>query len=325
MISLILYLLSNKILILHLKNKGNLIVKKEEWDQYHFYIYSTNNFPTAAGLASSASGFACLVYTFSKLLNFKESFPGELTTLARLGSGSACRSLYGGFVKWNMGVKDDGSDSIGVQLADENHWDDIVILILVVSGKKKEVGSTSGMFHSVQTSELLKYRADVIVPRREKEFEIAIKEKDFQKFGELMMKDSNQFHSTCLDTYPPIFYLNDISKAIIQSITKYNDFHKKIVASYTFDAGPNAVIYTTKDQVDDLKRFLRYYFPIKSDNQSDDNLISNELKEFMKIDPFEDSIERIIETNIGCGPQVVTEDSHADIDALNKWKDQYLK
>ncbi|KAF8396416.1 hypothetical protein HHK36_018035 [Tetracentron sinense] len=83
----------------------------------------------------------------------------------RQGSGSACRSLYGGFVKWVMGifesgiVKDaSGSDSITVQLANEAHWDDLLIIIAVVSSRQKETSSTTGMSESVETSTLLHHR-----------------------------------------------------------------------------------------------------------------------------------------------------------------------
>ena len=62
--------------------------------------------------------------------------------------------------------------------------------------------------------------------------------------GKITMQDSNQFHATCLDTYPPIFYMNDISKAIIRLVHVLNDHCGRVVAAYTFDAGPNAVIYT---------------------------------------------------------------------------------
>lgn len=58
------------------------------------------------------------------------------------------------------------------------------------------------------------------------------------------MQDSNQFHAICLDTYPPIFYMNDISKIIINLVHVINKHYGYIMAAYTFDAGPNAVIYT---------------------------------------------------------------------------------
>lgn len=99
---------------------GEVIVAAEDWPQYHVHISSVNTFPTGAGLASSAAGLACFVATLAKLYNAQETYPGEFTAIARQGSGSASRSLFGGFVKWIKGDKPDGTDSIAVQIADEN-------------------------------------------------------------------------------------------------------------------------------------------------------------------------------------------------------------
>lgn len=93
-------------------------------------VCSENNFPTAAGLASSAAGYACLVYALAQLYNISS----DLTTIARRGSGSACRSLHGGFVRWHQGTLNDGSDSRATQIADSRHWPDLRVLILIVSG-----------------------------------------------------------------------------------------------------------------------------------------------------------------------------------------------
>jgi diphosphomevalonate decarboxylase len=99
---------------------GEVIVKKEDWHLYGLHISSINTFPTGAGLASSAAGLACLVSTLVQLFAAKEEYPGQFTAIARQGSGSASRSMYGGFVKWEKGLKEDGTDSIAVQIADEN-------------------------------------------------------------------------------------------------------------------------------------------------------------------------------------------------------------
>ncbi|KVI07418.1 Diphosphomevalonate decarboxylase [Cynara cardunculus var. scolymus] len=141
------------------KKKG-IKIKKEDWQKLHLHIASYNNFPTAAGLASSAAGLACLVFSLAKLMNLKED-NSQLSAIARQGSGSACRSLYGGFVKWIMGKEENGSDSLAVQLADEKHWDDLVIIIAVVSARQKETSSTSGMRDTVETSALIQHRAKV--------------------------------------------------------------------------------------------------------------------------------------------------------------------
>lgn len=99
---------------------GEVIVKKEDWPKYGVRISSYNTFPTGAGLASSAAGLACFVATLAKLYNAKEEYPGQLTAIARQGSGSASRSMYGGFVRWEKGERADATDSIAVQIADEN-------------------------------------------------------------------------------------------------------------------------------------------------------------------------------------------------------------
>lgn len=238
------------------------VITKEVWSTLHIHIASENNFPTAAGLASSAAGFACLVYSLAQLMNVKEKYEGELTAIARLGSGSACRSLYGGFVKWNMGQEADGKDSIATQLAEQSHWEDLVIIIAVVSSRQKETSSTSGMQESVKTSPLLKYRAEEMVPKRIGQMEKAIKSMDFAEFARITCADSNQFHATCLDTSPPIFYLNDSSRRLIGLVERWNRHAGEPQVAYTFDAGPNAVMFAKNKEVavQLLKRLL-YQFP----------------------------------------------------------------
>lgn len=154
---------------------------------------------------------------------------GDISAIVRQGSGSACRSVFGGFVRWIKGQREDGKDSIARQLYPPSHWPELRVLIVVVSDHKKETSSTSGMQTSVQTSELLKFRAEAIVPQRCEDMERAIREKDFPGFAELTVRDSNQFHATCLDTYPPIFYLNSTSQEIIGLCHEYN--YKKGVSS----------------------------------------------------------------------------------------------
>jgi diphosphomevalonate decarboxylase len=205
-------------------------------------IVSENNFPTAAGLASSAAGFAALVRAIANLYELPAS-PTELSRIARQGSGSACRSLFGGYVAWEMGTKDDGSDSMAVQVAPANHWPTIRALILVASAHQKDVSSTSGMQTTVATSDLFKSRVKDVVPKRFEEMKKTIIEKNFHEFANLTMKDSNSFHAVCLDTFPPIAYMNPTSYAAIRLVGDINEKAGKNIAAYTFDAGPNAVIY----------------------------------------------------------------------------------
>lgn len=256
------------------QEKG-ISIKKQDWEKLNVHIASFNNFPTAAGLASSAAGFACLVYSLAKLMNVKED-QGQLSAIARQGSGSACRSLYGGFVKWAMGNDPNGSDSIAIQLATEAHWDELVIIIAVVSSRQKETSSTSGMRESVETSPLLHHRAKEVVPERIVQMEEAIKNRDFPSFAKLACVDSNQFHACCLDTSPPIFYMNDTSHKIISCVEKWNRAEGTPQVAYTFDAGPNAVLIAKNRQVATLLlQKLLFYFPPASETDLSSYLIGD--------------------------------------------------
>ena len=240
---------------------GNTIIASNgDWDGYNVHIVSYNTFPTAAGLASSAAGYACMVRALSALFQVSEAYAGELTTIARQGSGSACRSLYGGFVKWDMGAKEDGTDSMAVQVATKADWPEMEAIICVVNDRKKDVSSTGGMALSVETSLLLDHRAKHVVEPRLKAIEEAYRSKNFEAFGKLTMQDSNQFHATCLDTFPPIFYMNDVSRDVIQFVHKFNKSLGGIKAAYTFDAGPNAVIFCEKQTSETLIGALRTAF-----------------------------------------------------------------
>ncbi|XP_072926340.1 diphosphomevalonate decarboxylase [Hemitrygon akajei] len=274
---------------------------------YKVHIYSVNNFPTAAGLASSAAGYACLVYALAKLFGLE----GELSEIARQGSGSACRSMYGGFVQWSMGVKEDGSDSIAQQIEPETHWPELRVLVLVVNAEQKSVSSSSGMQTSVKTSPLLKYRAEIVPQQMAKMIE-AIKQRDFETFGQLTMKDSNQFHATCLDTFPPIFYLNEISKCIINLVHSYNSYFGQTLVAYTFDAGPNAVIYTLEQHVDEFVEVVKHYFPPEENGDQflkglpvKSVALPEPLKSSIHMDPIKGGVRYIINTQVGPGPQLI--------------------
>lgn len=311
------------------EKKGIKVVKKD-WEKLHVHIASYNNFPTAAGLASSAAGFACLVFALAKLMNVNED-PGKLSAIARQGSGSACRSLYGGFVKWIMGKDDNGSDSIAVQLADEKHWDDLVILIAVVSSRQKETSSTSGMRESVETSMLLQHRAKEVVPKRILRMEEAIQNRDFASFANLACVDSNQFHAVCLDTCPPIFYMNDTSHRIISYVEKWNRSEETPQVAYTFDAGPNAVLIARNREVAThlLQRML-FYFPPNADTDLNSYVLGDKsilkdagiegLKDIEALPPppeikdaqkYRGDVSYFICTRPGKGPVVLTDETQA--------------
>ncbi|KAJ3632056.1 hypothetical protein Zmor_024834 [Zophobas morio] len=287
------------------------------------HICSQNNFPTAAGLASSASGYATLVFAMGKLFDIPV---GELSQIARLGSGSACRSMFGGWVKWEMGEAEDGRDCKAVQTHDECHWPDIRLLVLVVSDTPKETSSTSGMASTVKTSELFQHRVNHVVTKRLGLIEEAITQQNFPVFAQITMQESNQFHAVCLDTYPPIFYMNDVSKSIVDLVTQYNAFSREIKAAYTFDAGPNAVIYTLKESVAEITSLLLHFFPPSTQEgcflsasiflkgfsfqiDSDQGKLEA-LKAKVNVPRKVDALRYILLTSVGDGPRVLSEQEH---------------
>ncbi|OAA56135.1 diphosphomevalonate decarboxylase [Niveomyces insectorum RCEF 264] len=266
-------------------------------------IVTENNFPTAAGLASSAAGFAALVRAIADLYELPDS-PSQLSLVARQGSGSACRSVFGGYVAWRMGEDVDGSDSLAEQVAPASAWPAMRALILVVSAAKKGVSSTSGMQQTVATSGLFQQRVTTIVPNNMATMEKAIAEKDFPRFAEVTMRDSNSFHATCADTYPPIFYMNDVSRAAVRAVESINAQAGRIIAAYTFDAGPNAVVYYLED---DSSRVLGTFasiigpvdgwkegIPSTTQAAEVDSAVANTLKA---------GVSRVIATSVGEGPK----------------------
>lgn len=231
----------------------NVIRKKAKLD-LKAKVVSLNCFPTAAGFASSAAGLAALAVAATAALNLKVD-SRELSILSRLGSGSACRSVIGGFVEWKKGVKADGSDSYAVQIAPPSHWPEFRNVIAIVEAGKKKITSRSGMKQTVATSLLYPARLKYL-PKLIKDVKEAIFEKDLSKLLEMVMRESNNLHSVMLDTWPPIMYLNDASREIIYAVHEYNDSVGEIRAGYTFDAGPNAHIFTVEKYVPEIKKVL---------------------------------------------------------------------
>ncbi|CAB0012802.1 unnamed protein product [Nesidiocoris tenuis] len=290
--------------------------QQSEFVKYRVHVCSENNFPTAAGLASSAAGYACLVYSLAKAYGVE----GDLTSIARQGSGSACRSLDGGFVRWRMGSKADGKDSIAEQLFDEDHWPEMRVLILVVNDARKKVSSTSGMQLSVETSDLLKHRVENVVPQRTKDMIEALKQKDFHKFAELTIKDSNSFHACALDTYPPAVYMNDTSHAIADFVHRYNKSKGVNKVAYTFDAGPNACLFLLEADVPEVLGSLELVFPPHPKEKSFvRGLPVRRLPAMQDAELFQGPhesgrIKYVIHTKVGSGPRLV---KGSDVHLLN--------
>jgi len=311
-----------------------LAADPDKWKDLKVHISSYNTFPTAAGLASSAAGYAALTAALVELMDAKETYKGQLTTIARQGSGSACRSLYGGFVAWKTGSPEvsteDGTpwaDSIAVQIADENHWPELRAVIMVVSDAKKDTSSTAGMSTSVATSTLLQHRIAKVVPERMVAIEKAFLGKDFESFGELTMRDSNQFHAVCADTYPPIFYMNDVSRSIVRIAHAYNKWAGETRVAYTYDAGPNAVLYTLEKYSVEVGALMTHYFPlIDADGFFNDSTYANDVTTFsLSPDllaatdktgrkPHAGDVKMMYHTKSGPGPQVLSNEKDGNLD-----------
>jgi len=282
-------------------SKSAQTVEKSKWK---VAIVSENNFPTKAGLASSASGYACLVYTLAKLYDL-DTNSSELSALARRGSGSACRSMFGGFVRWHK-----EEPCIAKPVAPANHWPELCCLVAVVSNRSKSVGSTEGMKRSSDTSLLLQHRVNNVVSHRIKIMEEAILQKNFVKFAELTMQDSNQFHAVCLDTFPPLFYMNSTSQAVIELVHRYNQICQQVKVAYTFDAGPNAVLFMEKSELGRFGAIFHSVFSAVPVNefykgaafpleQFEDKFLSLTLN-----GSFKGSVQYVISCNVGEGPKL---------------------
>ncbi|KAL6714896.1 diphosphomevalonate decarboxylase [Lecanora helva] len=284
-----------------LENADNSLPKLST---YPLRLTSTNNFPTAAGLASSAAGFAALVRAIADLYELPQS-PTELSLIARQGSGSACRSLLGGYVAWDHGTRSDGTDSCARLVAPKSHWPEMRALIMVVSAEKKGVSSTTGMQETVKTSSLFATRAADVVPKRMLEMENAIEHRDFESFAKVTMRESNSFHATCLDTEPPIFYLNDVSRAAIRAVERVNQLAGKIVAAYTFDAGPNCVVYYLEKDTRFLSEIMNPCLAGKEGwpGESTSGKESGLGEGFAQVEEtLRNGVSRIILTSVGEGP-----------------------
>lgn len=218
---------------------------------YHAHIVSKNNVPTAAGFASSASGFAALATAATKALGLELSNE-ELSVIARQGSGSACRSIYGGYVEWVMGERRDGKDSYARQLLGEKEWKLTILSVVVATGKKK-VSSRDGMKRTVETSPFYKGWLDT-VPNDLEEAKRAISERDFQGLGEVMEGNALKMHATMMGAKPPILYWESGTVEVISCIEELR--HSGIPAYFTIDAGPNVKVLCLPNNAKDIKKAL---------------------------------------------------------------------
>jgi diphosphomevalonate decarboxylase len=202
-------------------------------DQVHYRVDSKINIPVAAGLASSACGFAALILALDQLYQWRLE-PTQLSILARLGSGSAARSIWHGFVEWHAGETADGMDSCGECLKTE--WPDFRMGLHLLSSQQKPLSSREAMLRTVNTSKL--YSAWPLQVKEDlQKIKNAIAKKDFELLGSTAETNALSMHATMLSAWPPVLYslpetikaMHDVWKLRAQGIPVY----------FTQDAGPN--------------------------------------------------------------------------------------
>ena len=203
-------------------------------------VVSQGDFPAAAGLASSAAGFAALAVAARAAAGLPRDVRAE-SILARRGSGSACRSVQGGVCAWRRGERADGLDSFAEQLFPERHWPELRLLVAMVSREEKDVKSRDGMRSAVETSPYYPawaQDAEGEVPRAA----AAISRHDLATLGELSERNAWRMHATSLAADPPLCYLKPQTLALIQALPKARAAGTPVY--FTLDAGPNPVLLT---------------------------------------------------------------------------------
>ena len=240
--------LTKDIIIINNKDSGKEVDRTREYlntlrDYYNIHEYAkveSNNFvPTASGLASSASAFASIAKAF---LENKGLSDIELSKAARLGSGSASRSIYGGFAIWNHGNSHETSYAVPLDI----EWEEFRIIVCLVDKNEKKYSSSDAMAKSVLNKDYPNW-----VSESKKDLEMmleALPKKDINLVGQIAENNSNKMHD--LIEKDGIYYKTKESLKIIKII---EDLRKNdIPAYYTMDAGPNVKIITTSKFVDNI-------------------------------------------------------------------------
>ena len=233
---------SNHLNLLQARTKDKLFAK----------VKSESNFPKAAGLASSASGFAALTYAGTKALKKNLSL-NDLSILARQGSGSASRSIHGGFVEWRKGSRSDGLDSHAVQIKDARHWPELSMIVSVISTDKKKISSRAGMSQTVKTSPFYSAWLDSVGTDVEN-MKQAIIEKNFTHLGQIAEKNALKMHATMHTTTPPNIYWKSGTLEIMQKVLELRE--EDIECYFTMDAGPQVKILCLESELSLIQKEL---------------------------------------------------------------------
>ncbi len=223
-------------------------IRKRAGIETYAQVVGSNNFPMGAGVASSASAFAALSLAASTVAGLELS-ERELSRLARRGSGSACRSIPGGFVEWQVAGCEE--DSYAFSIAPPEHWD-LVDCIAIISREHKETGSTEG--HNLAHTSPLQVARVEDAPRRLDICRRAILERDFETLAEIVELDSNLMHAVMMTSNPPLFYWKPETISIMQLVRNWRE--SGLPAFYTIDAGPNVHVICPRSHQAEVTRKL---------------------------------------------------------------------
>lgn len=202
-------------------------------------VESTLNFPIGTGIASSAAGFAALALAASTAAGL-ELTEKELSRLARRGSGSACRSIPGGFVEWLPGGSDE--TSYAVSIAPPDHWN-LADVIVVLQNQPKKTGSREG--HTYASTSPLQDARVADTPRRLQICREAVCRKDFGALAEVIELDSNMMHAVMMTSSPPLQYWEAGSISLMRAVPAWRS--EGLQVAYTLDAGPNVHLVCARE------------------------------------------------------------------------------
>ncbi|MEO5768913.1 MAG: diphosphomevalonate decarboxylase [Polyangia bacterium] len=215
-------------------------------------VVTENSVPTAAGLASSASGFAALALAATRAAGLALE-PAQLSALARRGSGSAARSIFGGFVEMTRGRRLDGTDAVAVPLGEGDTWP-VRLVVAVTAEGEKAVGSTEAMGHTARTSPFYAGWLDS-VPRDLEEARAAIADRDLSRLGLVAERSAIRMHASAMAADPGIFYWTPATLAAMQAIRALRD-DGGVKAYFTIDAGPHVKVLCEQSDVAEVERTL---------------------------------------------------------------------
>lgn len=196
-------------------------------------IRTENTIPTAAGLASSASGFAALMLAINDFYGFNLA-PNVVSAFARMGSGSASRSIYEGFVEWHKGERDDGMDSHGEPL--NINWPNFRIALLKVGTGQKKVDSRAGMQRTVESAPLYQSWPQQAFDDLQ-QLKRALHEQNFDQLGKVAEHNALSMHATMIASWPPLLYWLPQSVSAMHNVWELRASGVPIYL--TMDAGPN--------------------------------------------------------------------------------------